>query len=181
MQRRLRKKYVKKLRLYILPLFVSLLLAGGTLYGVNYFVSADNSRAVPMNKAIASTGAIFDVHEILKSFQSAKESDVTDVTDVPVEIPDTVAPDKPTMSYPIGNKITQSFDKISGEVSADTEKVEVNGYVLKKYVPGSGQWSYFLSADQGNMIIGKNTFTVYAYDKAGNKSEALEASIIYMP
>ncbi len=162
----------------MLPLLVSLLLAGSTLYGVNYLVSADNSRSVPVNKAALSTGAVFDVSETSKTVQTQGESDEVDLS---VEIPDILAPDKPKMNYPVGNKITKSFDKISGSVSADTEKVEVNGYVLKKYVPGSGHWSYFLSADQGNMIIGKNTFTVYAYDKAGNKSEALEASIIYMP
>ena len=60
-------------------------------------------------------------------------------------------------------------------------RVVVNDYELKKFVAGSGQWLYYLSAVDGNMKEGKNTYTVIGYDEVGNASAPLEVEITYTP
>ncbi len=68
---------------------------------------------------------------------------------------------------------------ITGTVPATAAKVVVNGFVLQKYVPGSGTWSYTASLDFGTMKPGVNVYTVYYVDKAGNKSAAATMQITY--
>lgn len=68
---------------------------------------------------------------------------------------------------------------ITGTVPAAAAKVVVNGFVLQKYVPGSGTWSYTASIDFGTMKPGVNVYTVYYVDKAGNKSAAATMQITY--
>ncbi len=61
---------------------------------------------------------------------------------------------------------------ISGSVSKDTQAVIVNDYRLGKYVPGSGEFTYYAKTEYGNLEAGENEYKVYAEDKAGNQSEA---------
>lgn len=68
---------------------------------------------------------------------------------------------------------------ITGTVPATAAKVVVNGFVLQKYVPGSGTWSYTASLDFGTMKPGVNVYTVYYVDKAGTKSAAATMQITY--
>ena len=68
---------------------------------------------------------------------------------------------------------------ITGTVPATAAKVVVNGFVLQKYVAGSGTWSYTASLDFGTMKPGVNVYTVYYVDKAGKKSAAATLQITY--
>lgn len=76
---------------------------------------------------------------------------------------------------------------IAGTVSAKTDKVEVTAYVgggpepyvLQRYVSGSERWNYVVSQDYGNLVPGRNRFTVVAIDKDGRRSEPAEIVITY--
>ena len=76
---------------------------------------------------------------------------------------------------------------ISGTVGKDTVKVVVeqviNGvkdvYTLGKYKKGSTDWSYNVSEALGNLKAGDNTFSFYAVDAKGTKSENAEITINY--
>ena len=93
---------------------------------------------------------------------------------------DKTAPQMPTVISPEKNsKITETLQVIKGEVSSDTDKIKVNNYFLQEYQSGSKKWKYIASTKWGNLKEGENTYTVSAFDKAGNESEVLEFTLIY--
>lgn len=90
---------------------------------------------------------------------------------------DLAIPDAPVLTSP--KTTSQSVTKLTGTVEKDVVRVDVNGYNLKKFVPGSGAWQYVLSTDIDNLKPGENVYKVVAYDKGGNASKALVAVITY--
>ncbi len=88
----------------------------------------------------------------------------------------------PVVTYPReGSTVSEETLKITGSVADDIDKVYVDGYALQKYVPGSKQWTYYASIANGNLVSGKNIFTVYTVDKAGNKSPETSLTFTYTP
>lgn len=68
---------------------------------------------------------------------------------------------------------------IVGSVGTWAQSVVVNDYALSKYVPGSGEWTYFANYEFGNLKEGDNPFTVYATDLQGRKSPVLEFTLTW--
>jgi hypothetical protein len=67
--------------------------------------------------------------------------------------------------------------EITGEAPQGTAAIMVNDYRLQLYKAGGKTWSYLASADLGNLIAGKNVFTVFALDADGNKSPSRSITI----
>lgn len=95
---------------------------------------------------------------------------------------DSEGPATPQITKPSSNggKITLSLKEqiISGTVSADTQKVVVNGYQLSKYVPGSKTFTYSAKTSLNNLKVGENTYSVVAIDEAGNKSKTASITLV---
>lgn len=105
-----------------------------------------------------------------------KEGETTTVSTFSVSR-DSGVPDTPVLTSP--RTISTPDSKIQGSVGKEVVKVTVNGYALKKFVPGSGSWQYILSLEIQNMKPGENLYRVIGYDKAGNASKPLNAVITY--
>lgn len=90
---------------------------------------------------------------------------------------DATGPDTPVMTS--AATVSESSTTLQGTVGKDAVRVDVNGYTLKKFVPGSGSWQYMLSTEIQNLKSGENTYKVVAYDKAGNPSKTLNAVVTY--
>lgn len=88
---------------------------------------------------------------------------------------------QPELTSPTTSEVSASTVKMEGSVDESIVRVVVNDYELKKFVAGSGKWLYYLSAVDGNMKEGKNTYTVIGYDEVGNASSPLEVEITYAP
>ena len=76
---------------------------------------------------------------------------------------------------------------ISGSIAAGTEKVVVEQvldgktekYTLSRFKPGDTSFTYNVSDILGNLKEGENTYSFYAVDAKGNKSDASEITIVY--
>lgn len=90
---------------------------------------------------------------------------------------DVAVPDTPVLSS--SKTVSVSPAVLAGTVAKDVVRVDVNGYTLKKFVPGSGVWQYTISTEIENMKSGENSYRVVAYDKGGNPSAPLVATITY--
>lgn len=98
-------------------------------------------------------------------------------------------PSAPIILTPAENKRTTRKGEvlISGTVDNSALKVEITTYisgkaepyVLQKYVPFSGKWSYIAALLYGNLVPGENRFTVVAINRDGKKSDSAEITIIY--
>jgi hypothetical protein len=99
------------------------------------------------------------------------------------------APGAPEILKPGADErtVTGGIVVISGTVPAGTTKVTVeqvidgktDSYVLSKFKTGDTEWSYNVAEKYGNLKEGENTYSVYAYDEKGEKSEAAEVTITY--
>ena len=69
---------------------------------------------------------------------------------------------------------------ISGIVDPKTNRVEVNGFQLRKFKPGDTDFSYIANAKYGNMKKGENVYEVVAYGPDGKKASS-SIKIIYTP
>ncbi len=69
---------------------------------------------------------------------------------------------------------------ISGIVDPKTNRVEVNGFQLRKFKPGDTDFSYIANAKYGNMKVGENVYEVVAFGPDGKKSSS-SIKIIYTP
>jgi len=69
---------------------------------------------------------------------------------------------------------------ISGIVDPKTNRVEVNGFQLRKFQPGDTDFSYIANAKYGNMKVGENIYNVTAYGPDGAKSSSA-INVIYTP
>ena len=77
---------------------------------------------------------------------------------------------------------TQATDvEITGEAPQGTEGIIVNDYRLQLYKPGNKTWSYLASVANGNLVPGKNMYTIVALDKDGRKSPGRSITIDYSP
>ncbi len=81
----------------------------------------------------------------------------------------------PRIKSPVGSgetlKTSLKEIEITGEAPAGTSQVVLNDYKLQLFKPGDKTWSYLASTALGNLVVGKNTFTVYTLDADGNKSQ----------
>lgn len=109
--------------------------------------------------------------------ENKDEEDKTDEEDSNADGPST-----PEITSPGENGDEVTLDKtslfISGTVSADTEKVKVNEYVLNQYTPGSKKFTYKADVTIGNLKAGDNVFKVYAIDEDGNESKAATITLV---
>jgi len=83
---------------------------------------------------------------------------------------DTTSPDPPVITTNLGNdySTTDSSITIQGTCAADTVAIYVNGSTDGvTYTAGETSWTY-----SGTLQSGANTFTITAYDAAGNISSA---------
>ncbi len=69
--------------------------------------------------------------------------------------------------------------EITGEAPVGAAAIVMNEYKLQLFKPGSRTWSYLASTVLGNMVVGKNTYTVYVLDSDGNRSPARSISIVF--
>lgn len=69
--------------------------------------------------------------------------------------------------------------EITGEAPAGAAAIVMNEYKLQLFKPGSRTWSYLASTALGNMVVGKNTFTVTVLDSEGNKSPPRSIFIVF--
>lgn len=74
---------------------------------------------------------------------------------------------------------TQREVEITGEAPVGAAAIVMNEYKLQLFKPGSRTWSYLASTALGNMVVGKNTYTVYVLDSDGNRSPARSISIVF--
>ena len=69
--------------------------------------------------------------------------------------------------------------EITGEAPAGAAAIVMNDYKLQLFKPGSRTWSYLASTALGNMVVGKNTYTVTVLDSDGNKSPPRSIFIVF--
>lgn len=67
--------------------------------------------------------------------------------------------------------------EITGEAPAGAAAIIMNDYKLQLFKPGSRTWSYLASTALGNMVEGKNIYTVTVLDSEGNKSQPRSITI----
>lgn len=53
---------------------------------------------------------------------------------------------------------------LEGEAPPGTMTITVNGYALRKFVPGTNHWSYIASRELGTLHRGRNTYVILAMD-----------------
>lgn len=93
---------------------------------------------------------------------------------------------KPVVTRPATGSFNDPFQTsskiitITGTVDPMTQSVEVNGFKLRKFVPGNTEFSYIANANYGNLKEGLNTFTIKAFGPE-NKVSQSEIKIIYTP
>ena len=88
----------------------------------------------------------------------------------------------PTFTTPLeGAIIPASQDSLSIEGTAPDQayQIIVNGYTLTKYQAGAKKWQYFASNKYGTIVNGKNTYSVYAVTRSGQKSPTSTINITY--
>ncbi|KKU79568.1 MAG: hypothetical protein UY05_C0026G0008, partial [Candidatus Peregrinibacteria bacterium GW2011_GWA2_47_7] len=76
---------------------------------------------------------------------------------------------------------------VTGTVARSTAQVEVttnidgksSPYVLRKYQPGSTNWSYVVSANYQNLVPGENSYVFTAIGKDGVRSDATTLVLTY--
>lgn len=92
-------------------------------------------------------------------------------------------PVKVTAPVGSGQTLTTSEGEIeiTGEAPAKATGIVINDYRLQLFKPGSKTWSYVAAARLSNLLVGKNTFTVYAVDADGNKTLPVSIFIEYKP
>ena len=82
----------------------------------------------------------------------------------------------PNITYETSASIVTLF----GTVDPKTNAIEVNGFKLKKFVPGNTNFSYIANANYGNMKVGDNIFTIKAFGP-DNKIAETNIKIHYKP
>ncbi len=91
---------------------------------------------------------------------------------------DLAAPKVLTYNGSESSTVSTDTVTISGSVGG-AEKVVVNGYTLSRFTAGASTWSYVASESLGNLKSGENSYTVYAVDPDGNKSETVSFTVTY--
>lgn len=72
-----------------------------------------------------------------------------------------------------------SYNVIRGKAPAQAHSIEVNGYKLKKYLPGQKSWSYIAATRMKTMKEGANEYLVKAFGKDGKEIDSVKFSIAY--
>lgn len=89
---------------------------------------------------------------------------------------------KPTFTAPATDGATYRTAKkkfeIRGTAPAGAAGIIVNDYRLQLFKEGDREWAYLANADLGNIVPGKNVFTVVAVDAEGTKSPAATMTIL---
>lgn len=92
------------------------------------------------------------------------------------------APESPAITFPAKNGETYRTSRlefeIRGTATAETAGIIVNDYRLQLYKAGARTWGYLASTNLGNLVPGKNIFTVSAIDAAGTKSAPVAITIL---
>lgn len=125
-----------------------------------------------------------------ESEEDEEDSEVVEEEDEVVdEVPEQSGSlSKPTVTSvagipnPDSNGVYQTKSRVTtlaGSVPAGTAQVIVNDYTLSQFAAGSTTWTYYANADFGLLVPGENTFTVYAVDSEGFKSEPLVFKVFY--
>ncbi len=90
--------------------------------------------------------------------------------------------DAPQILSPAKNGQTYRTQKtqleIKGTASSKVASVYVNDYKLQLFRKGDTSWSYLASSALNNLLSGKNMFTVYTLDDAGNRSASATLTVI---
>lgn len=68
--------------------------------------------------------------------------------------------------------------EISGTAPAGAASITVNDYKLLLFKEGDSKWTYLANADLGNVLPGRNVFTVIATDSDGKKSPPATLTIL---
>lgn len=71
------------------------------------------------------------------------------------------------------------YHVIRGTTPKNSHKIVVNNYTLTKYYPGQTEWSYIAAKSLGTLKEGNNSYTVVAFDAAGNAIDSETFKIDY--
>ena len=92
-------------------------------------------------------------------------------------------PDAPSIVFPAKTGETYRTHaaefEIRGAASVNAAGIIVNDYRLQLYKPGSRAWSYLASTKLGNMVPGRNVYTIVAIDATGNRSAPVTITILF--
>jgi hypothetical protein len=91
----------------------------------------------------------------------------------------------PTVTSPARDgqvyRTQQTEITLRGGAPSGTQAVEVNGYRLQLFKPGSTTWSYLARTDLGNYAPGRNDFRVVAFNAAGKPGPAASLVVLLEP
>ncbi len=71
------------------------------------------------------------------------------------------------------------YHVIRGSAPANTHSIQVNGYTLRRYNPGSRHWNYLAATIFGTLKPGQNDYTVRALDAKGQEIATTSFAITY--
>ncbi len=72
-----------------------------------------------------------------------------------------------------------NWNVIRGLTTTNTAAIEVNGYRLKKYIPGSQHWNYIAAVQMQTLATGNNDYVVKAFDADDNVINEITYHINY--
>lgn len=164
---------------------------GNLREGRNMFTVMATSEAgvksEPIEVIIIVPEGFFTADEEEAEVVEEDASTVTTEEDTTNEEATTTTPDDPLTTPSVtslnGDSLRGTYETsadsvlVLGTVSSSTVAVYVNDFKLTKFVPGSGEWSYYAQDIHGNYATGTNTYTVYAEDKDGNMSSGFTFEI----
>lgn len=159
----------------------------------SYFASRKFGTMLPGEnkysiKAIRRDGkesAATDINIFYEGTASGVE-EKREIRDIGVRVLEAQGFASPTILNPSRVDLSQPFQTasqvvtISGIVDPKTNRVEVNGFQLRKFQPGDTDFSYIANANYGNMKVGENIYEVTSYGPDGSKSSS-SINVIYTP
>lgn len=146
---------------FILTLFASLLLSfsGCSNESVSRSKAKDNAKTTAENS------------------ENGTGSEVNTETTSTTDTTGTLSITTPTRGEEFNT--ASNWNVIRGTVPANTYSIEVNGYKLRKYTPGSTDWNYIAAEKMQTLKDGLNEYAVKALDKEGKTIQELTYKINY--
>lgn len=150
-------------------------------------VPGENKYSVKAIRRDGKESAPTDITIFYDGFNSPQNGDVSqNFKDLGVRALDINNFNSPEILKPVRLDQTEPYQTssevvtISGIVDPKTNRVEVNGFQLRKFQPGDTDFSYIANAKYGNMKKGENVYEIFAYGPDGKKASS-SIKIIYTP
>lgn len=171
---------MKKLIFVFVALFTLILISGcGTRQNtIRYNNGSESAEDIPLD----DEGQSDEVTNDSTNEQPPKETDS--------EIEEVKESENAESTEPTGKLAVTSFDGaflktnlsynvVKGTSSSDTDKITINDYKLRKYIPGSTKWDYIASTRFSTLKNGLNSYVLKTYDADGAQIDSLIFSINY--